>query len=260
MKKNERDNIDRIEVISRWLLLKLAEKADQKRDIYLRNAIAKNISLLRSIETLFDNKQFTHAYILFRSLLDRLVYVYYLSDNNLFDSFEEWSFVKSYEHRNNAKADERFQRVLNDPLFKSIPIESHRYSELKNKGLTWEKPDPKSVLKKRGMDFLYKFGYDYASTHTHPMASDGDFEFHQLTGLEPNPHKDFTYEELSLNSVLISTLLMQEILNAMTFKFLDICYTFLDEVRKEINNESNLCKDTFYKIVIRISNKEPLFV
>lgn len=95
--------------------------------------------------------------------------------------------------------------------------------------------------------------------HTHPMASDGDFEFHQLTGLEPNPHKDFSYSELSLNAVLISTLLLQEIFNAMTSKFMAICYNFLNEVRKEINNERNDCKEVFYKMVILISNREPLF-
>src|SRR5205085_9718786 len=211
MEKNQTENIERIAVISKWLLLRLAEKAESHRDIYLRNAIAKNISLLRSIETLFNQQQFNQAYILFRSLLDRLVYVYYLHDNNCFEKFEEWSFIKSYEHRNNAKADERFKKVLDDPLFKSIPTESRRYSELKAKNVTWEKPDPKTVLKNKGLDFLYKFGYDYASMHTHPMASDGDFEFHQLTGLEPNPHKDFGYSELSLNAVLISTLLLQEI-------------------------------------------------
>ena len=259
MRQCERENIERIEVVGKWLLLRLAEKASSKRDIYLRNAIAKNISLIRSIELLFEKGQFNQGYILFRSLLDRLVYIYYLNDNNLFDTFEEWSFIKSYEHRHNAKADERFRKVLDDPLFKSIPTESRRYSELKAANIAWEKPDPKTVLKKRGMDFLYKFGYDYASMHTHPMASDGDLEFHQLTGLEPNPHKDFKYDELSLNSLLISTLLMQEILNALSFKFMKILYDLLDEMRKEINNHQNNCKETFYKIVILISNKEPLF-
>ena len=88
MEDKERDNIERLEVISKWLLLRLAEKAVLKRDIYLRNTIAKNIALLRSIEFLFDQKQFNQAYILFRSLLDRLVYAYHLNDNNLFETFE----------------------------------------------------------------------------------------------------------------------------------------------------------------------------
>lgn len=154
METKQRENIERIEVISKWLLLRLAHTAESKKDIYLRNAIAKNISLLRSIETLFDHQQFNQAYILFRSLLDRLVYVYYLNDNNLFERFEEWSFIKSYEHRNNAKADERFKRVLDDPLFKSIPKESRRYSELKTKMLHGKSRIPKLYLRIRALIFF----------------------------------------------------------------------------------------------------------
>lgn len=260
MQKSESENIERLEILSKWLLLKLAVKANGVRDIYLRNSIAKNISLLRSIEVLFHQQQYNQGYILFRSLLDRFVYLCYLHDNDLFVKFEEWTFIKVYEHRNNAKADERFRRLVNDPLFKSNPSESRRYSELKRQDINWQKPDPKSVLGGRGLDFLYKFGYDYASMHTHPMASDGDFEFHQLTGLEPNPHKEFTYSELSLNAILIAALAMREIMNAMSFKFRGICYSFLDEICKEINGEKNECKDTFYKLVILISNQNPLFV
>jgi hypothetical protein len=208
---------------------------------------------------LFNQQQYNEGYILFRSLLDRFVYLCYLHDNNLFIEFEEWTFIKVYEHRNNAKADERFKRLVNDPLFKSDPSESRRYSELKRKGNKWRKPDPKEVLSGRGLDFLYKFGYDYASMHTHPMASDGDFEFHQLTGLEPNPHKDFSYSELSFNAILIATLGMRESMNAMSFKFRKICYSFLDEICKEINDEENECQNTFYKIVTLIVNQDPLF-
>lgn len=259
MNDKEKTNIERLEVVSKWLLLRLAQKASTKKDIYLRNSIAKNISLLRAIEVLFEKRQFNQAYIVFRSLLDRLVYLYYLHDNNLFDQFEEWTFIKVYEHRNNAKADERFRRVLNDPLFKSTPDESNRYSALKKKEVKWEKPDPKTVLKSRDLDFLYKFGYDYASMHTHPMASDGDFEFYQLTGLEPNPHTDFTYRELAVNSILISTLILQEIFNASSFKFMAITYNLLTEIRKEINEESNEADLTFKKIVLLISKRTELF-
>lgn len=260
MRKLEAENIERLEVVSKWILLKLAGNASGKREIYLRNAIAKNISLLRSIEILFRHHEYNQAYILFRSLLDRFVYLCYLHDNDLFEHFEKWTFIKVYEYRNNAKADERFRRVLSDPLFRSHPSEARRYSELKRESIAWQKPDPKTVLSTRGLDFLYKFGYDYASMHTHPMASDGDFEFHHLTGLEPNPHKDFSYSELSLNAILISTLIMREIMNASSFKFRAICYSFLDEICREINGEPNQCKDTYYKIVMLISNKDPLFM
>lgn len=119
MRQCESENIERLEVFSKWLLLKLAAKADGVRDIYLRNALAKNISLLRSIESLFNQQQYNQGYILFRSLLDRFVYLCYLHDNNLFTEFEEWTFIKVYEHRNNAKADERFRRLVNDPFVSS---------------------------------------------------------------------------------------------------------------------------------------------
>ncbi len=251
--------IDRMEIISKWLLLRLAERAEFKRDIYLRNAIAKNLSLLRSIEKLHSEKQFNQAWILFRSLLDRLVYLYYLNDNNLYEAFDDWTFIKVYEQRNNAKADERFKETLADPLFKSTPEESQRYALLKKQNVGWFKPNPKDVLKSRGMDFLYKFGYDYASMHTHPMSSDGDLEFHQITGLEPNPHSGFTFDELYSNTLLVGTLIHQEIFDGLSFKFMKLCYSFLEELRKEIGSQTHEGEDIFKKLIILIHSRTPLF-
>jgi hypothetical protein len=246
--------IEKIEIIDKWLLIKLAVDATSKKDIYLRNSIAKSISLLKSINSEYLRESINEGWILYRSLIDRLVYIYYLKEYDKFDEFENWTFIKQYEHTNMARADERFRQVLNDNNFKISREESNRYSALKKKNIKWTKPDPMTILKSKGLDFLYKFGYDFSSMHTHPMSTDGQFEFYSLTGLEPNPYKSFDNENLIKNSILVKTLIQQEIFNFMSFNFLTILYNFLDQVREHTNGFETELDMTFYKILNLIEN------
>lgn len=246
---NYSEIIEKIEVVNKWLLLKLADKVETKKDIYLRNSIAKGISLLKSIDLLYRQKAYNEGWILYRSLVDRLVYIYYLTENDNFNTFEEWSYIKTYEYRNNARADEKFKNVLKNPVFDVKNDESNKYRDLKRKKTEWNKPIPKTILKNKGIDFLYKFGYDYASMHTHPMANDGEFEFYSLTGLEPNPYKNFYQEILITDSILVNTLIQQEILNYLDFKFRGLVYSFLEETRKKINNETNEFDFKLYQLL-----------
>ena len=109
--------VEKIEVLDKWLLIKLAIDATTPKDRYLRNSIAKSISLLKSINYEYSRQSYNEGWILFRALIDRLVYIYYLKDNNKFEEFEEWSFIQFFEHQNKARSDERFRRVLNDKNF-----------------------------------------------------------------------------------------------------------------------------------------------
>jgi hypothetical protein len=174
--------------------------------------MAKSVSLLKSIKLLYDNEDFYNGWILYRSLTDRLVYLYYLNDNNLYDSFSDWSYVKTYEQKNSARADEQFKKILKDPFFNINTEDARKYSYLRRK-TSWQKPDPYKILKSKGIEFLYKYGYDYASMHTHPMADDGNYEFYQMTGLEPNPYTKINQQTLVSNSVLLCTMILQEVFN-----------------------------------------------
>ena len=49
--------------------------------------------------------------------------------------------------------------------------------------------------------FLYRFGYDYASTHVHPMANDGEADFEVL--ISPPGAAKLPDETVVRNSILV---------------------------------------------------------
>jgi len=256
---DEADIIEKIEVLDKWLLLQLAIDATSQKDRYLRNAIAKSISLLKSINCEFSRQSYNEGWILFRSLIDRLVYIYHLKDSDKYEEFEEWSFIKFFEHQNKARADERFKRILNDKNFAISKEDSNRYENLKKKNIRWEKPDPMIILKTKGLDFLYKFGYDFSSRQTHPMINDGEYEFHFLTGLEPNPYKTIDNEALIKNAILVTTMIQQEIFNNLSFGFRGITYSFLEQIQNQLNGIDTDLNFTFYKILKLIEANMSLY-
>lgn len=251
--------IEKTEVIIKWLLLNLADKVVTSKDIYLRNSIAKSSSLLGSIGKLYIQSSYNDGWVLYRSLIDRLVHIYYLCDNNLFQQFEDWTYIQKYEYINNVRADEKFKRVLNDPGFKTDRKESNKYRELKNKRTKWDKPNPRVVLKNKGLDFMYKFGYDIASMDTHPMATDGEEEFYKITGLEPNPYKKLNHEILLKNSILVSSLIYQVAFNNLDVRFRGLAYSFLEETRKYINSEPNEFDNKYVQLLKLAEERISLF-
>ncbi len=74
---NFRNVIEKIEILDKWLLLKLAIDVSTPKDRYLRNSIAKSITLLKSINNEYERQSYNEGWILFRALIDRLVYIYY---------------------------------------------------------------------------------------------------------------------------------------------------------------------------------------
>jgi len=225
------ETINQIEIISKCFLLRRTSDVVGK-DVYLRNSIAKTVSLLRTIDLLYTIEQYNEGWILYRSLIDRLVYLYYLIDNNKFIEFDEWTFLKLYEYRHNAKVDERFKRLLNNPKFKTKKGDGNTYKEIKKKNLKWEKPNALDILKAKDLDFIYKFGYDYASMHTHPMSWDGSKEFHNLTGLKPNPHDENDETLLVKDSLLISSIILNLIISNLSIEIPSMLIEFLSELKK----------------------------
>lgn len=256
---NFRNVIEKIEILDKWLLLKLAIDVSTPKDRYLRNSIAKSITLLKSINNEYERQSYNEGWILFRALIDRLVYIYYINENDKFEEFDEWSFVLKFEHQNTARADERFKRVLNDENFTITTEDSNKYRLIKNKNIKWKKPDPKRILKSKGLDFIYKFGYDFASRHTHPTSTDGDLEFYFLTKIKPNPYNIIDNKILIKNAILITTMIQQEVFNSLSFNFRAIIYNFLDQIQKQINGKETDLELTFYQILKLIEGKINLY-
>ena len=188
------------------------------------------------------------GWILYRSLIDRLVYLYYLLDNDKFLELDEWTFIESFEHRNSAKADERFKHLVNKPLFKKIEGDGRTDNDLKKKKTNWIKPDPFQILEAKGLDFIYKFGYDYASKHTHPMSWDGELEFYFTTGLEPNPHREIDQTHLINNSMLVSSIILNLVISNLSISIPDKALIFLAEFKKLTLKQQHTFDETFAEL------------
>lgn len=250
--------IQKSEIITNWLLLALADKVENKKDIYLRNSIARCHTLLNSISALYYIKSYNDGWILYRSMLDRLIYLIHLEKTNSYEVFDAWTYVKAYKYNNTARADEKFKRVLRDPYFNISKEDTAKYYSLKKEAEKFKKPDPRRTLKAKGFDFLYKYGYDYSSRQTHPMFDDGVLEFHDITGLEPNPYENFNQENLIKDSIIVHKICQQEILNNLSFSFNKIIYEYLDSIMSALELKTEEFETAVYKLVKSIEDEVEL--
>lgn len=224
------------------------------KGIYLRNSIAKSQSLVNSIELTYNNKLYNESWILYRCLLDRFIYLTYLSKDNLHEQFKDWSFIKGYEYIQNAKSEESTKNVKTDPRFKFSRAQSKSYFDAKKQNNNFAKPKPEIELKSNGLNFLYKLGYDYASMRVHPMFEDGDEEYYRITKPEPNPYCDLNHEELLANTYVIASMILQEALNQIEFRTISVVYEYLEKLRE--NSDYELA---FYKVIKTVEQGNNLF-
>jgi hypothetical protein len=97
------------------------------------------------------------------------------------------------------------------------------------------------------LDFLYKYGYDYASTLVHPMANDGVEDFLRLTELQGNSIY-FDQRPVVSNSCLAVTLLIGEGLGASGLEWISPVIDFLYDFRDFLSDGSENYKMSFLKI------------
>lgn len=246
--------LEKIDIYTKTILFEIAINEKSSKDIYLRNSIAKADSLLKSIHILYENKSFYDGWILYRALTDRLVHLYYLEDTNSYEDFRKWTYIKKYEYWNNAKSHGDSKEKMKDHPLSPEKEDSLKYKKLKAENIKWARPDAETILKKRNLSFLYKFGYDFASAHTHPLYDDGQYEFFKLTGLEPNPYKRVNNEELIRNSIIIYSLIANECLNISPLKFSKILFDFTFSLRKVLEGDFESYQNDIMKIIILKGN------
>jgi hypothetical protein len=108
------------------------------------------------------------------------------------------------------------------------------------------RPKPEDVAKKMDLGFLYRFGYDYASTHVHPMADDGQADFMALTS---PPHATTPPDATVVrNSILVQSMLIQVALNISGMRWRVIVYDFLDQIRTFLGKGDPRFHETLFKI------------
>ena len=246
--------IKSFEVFTTTILYQIGNQLRGDKNTYVTNAIAKSQSLVNSIELTFNNELYNESWILFRCLLDRYLYLRYLEKNELHKTFKEWSYAKGYEYLQNAKSEESTDNLKNDPRFRFSKEQSMNYSVIKKQSNRFYKPDPKTEFKDEGLNFIYKLGYDYASMRVHPMFEDGDEEYYRITKVEPNPYIEFDHKELITNTYLVASMIIQESLNQIDLKTINVVYEYLEKLRE--NSDYELA---FYKVIKHVEKGNKLF-
>ncbi len=219
--------VDIFEKFSTLILFELGKNATTTRDMIIRNFIARSVVSLKGIMKLWDMKDYHDCWILFRCLLDRLFHLNALAENNEFEIFEKWSFKQQYDSRNKVRSDLEFKNRLNPEFYLDTNQQKQKYKEICKEKIEWKRPKPETIAKQMNLDFLYKYGYDYASRLVHPMANDGQEDFYIQLNL-PEIDKIPDYTSVLQNSCLTAKLIIQEGLNHSSFKWRTDVFDFLD--------------------------------
>jgi hypothetical protein len=229
------------------MLFEFARVGRGHRDTICGNFVARAITMSKSIFTLYDGDAYQDCWILHRCLMERLFHLEHLANTNSFDAYEEWSFVKQYKELRRVQEDIQFADAALDPAFHLTPDQVARAKSLKKRAPEWHRPRAEAVAKELQMHFLYRYGYEFASGHVHPMANDGLRDFYHITGLQPAP--GFPNEIVVLsNTLLVSTMLIQSAMNASSLLWRRVVYDFVDAVREYLGDGGDAHKILFVKL------------
>jgi hypothetical protein len=198
---------------------------------------------------LWNISDYQDCWILNRCLFDRLFHLVHLDDNHQFELFDDWSFFRQYNAQNRVKSDGKFIGKLDSQIFSPTTEEKERYHSLSKSPPQWQRPKAQKVAKGMNLGFLYSYGYDYGSTHVHPMANDGLQDFFTITGLEPAPNFPDQRSVLN-NTILVGCLIVNEGLNKSNFKWRSIVYEFVDRLMEHLETGSQEYHETLRKIVM----------
>ena len=245
--------------IAEVMLFDFARHGRGHRDTICRNFVARAATISRSLLRLYEAGDYQSCWILHRSLMDRLFHLYHIAEHDTFDDFEAWSFLQQYDSNKTARSDPQWRAAAVDPVFEATPEQDERAAELRNKRPRWERPKARAMARLLGMEFLYRFGYDYASAHVHPMANDGHRDFYRITKLKPAPVVPDERVVLS-NSLLVATVLVQTAMNASTLRWWNAVYDFLDELGNWLGTGSDGFKERYVQLGRRLKEGEGLGV
>lgn len=234
-------------VVCEMVLFVFANHDCDTKNTIIRNFIARASTSLKGVFLLWDINDHQDAWIIYRSLLDRLFHLKHIANNNEFQQYDDWSFYEQYKAQNRVKSDQLFKQQTVGSNYKLTQNKRERISSLSKNPPSWKRPKAEAVAKSMEMDFLYHYGYDYASTHVHPMANDGEEDFFTITKikpLEPFP----SHISLLSNTILAVTLILQEALNYSSFSWRKILWDFIDQIREMLEFGNNNYAQTLIKI------------
>ncbi|MBC2704864.1 DUF5677 domain-containing protein [Desulfobacula sp.] len=220
--------------VSGMVLFGFGKNEYSTKDRILRNFVAKSAVSLKSIFALWELSDYQSAWVIHRTVLDRLFHLHSIGKNGEYDIFDDWSVYQQYKAQNRVKSDNAFKHQAVGWVYELSDEQKARMELLSKNKPVWRRPNAESVAKDMGMSFLYKYGYDYASKSVHPMSDDGQQEFYAITGLEPAPHFPSQISVLS-NSILASTMILNEAINQSSFRWHKILWDFLEQMQNMLD-------------------------
>jgi hypothetical protein len=248
-----RDAADSLYAVSGLILFSFAGHDSDVKNQIIRNFIARSSMMLKGIFKLWEISDYQDAWIIYRAMLDRLFHLHDLGVKNAFLEFEDWSFFEQYKAQNKIKSDPVFKGRAVGGVYELRDDQKSRFKSLSANPPKWRRPKAEDVAKSMSLDFLYKYGYDFASTLVHPMANDGHQDFHTITQLKPAPKFPDQISVLS-NSVLISSLLLQEAMNLSSFRWRRILWDYIEQIGLFLDKGAKKYKESFLKVA-RLSSE-----
>ncbi len=235
--------------IVKLVLYSFAIHTNEPKDIIIRNFIAKGNASLQSIFSLWNIKNYNDCWILYRCILERLFYLRSLEKKNDYKDFDDWSFKVQFEMNNKIFSDKDYKHKIDPKDFMSTKEERNRYNSIRKQNIEWKRPNMDEIAKEMDLIFLYKFGYDHASSFVHPMANDGQEDFSNQTNITLN--EDLFKNKIMVinNSCLITSLLVREGMNNCTLGWRNIMFDFFDHFNNSLKSGSDDYKNAFIKIV-----------
>ena len=241
--------------VSGMILFSFARHTLDTKDLIIRNFIARSSMMLNGIFKLWEISDYQDAWIIHRAFLDRLFHLYDLGAKDQFCEFDDWSFFEQYKANNKVKSDPEFKRQATGWVFELTKDQKSRTKSLSKNPPKWRRPKAEDVAKSMDLSFLYKYGYDFASTHVHPMANDGEQDFYTLTKLEPTPRFPDQISVLS-NSILVSSLILQEALKLSSFRWRGVLWNYLEHIRLFLEDGAIAYTESFLKVLHMFKDSE----
>ena len=88
----------------------IIDKNQELKNKIIMNFLARGVMTSKSIFTLWQEGDFSNCQVLLRILLERYLFLIYLSKNNLFNEFNDKTFIEEHELVHKQRCDEYYQR------------------------------------------------------------------------------------------------------------------------------------------------------
>lgn len=217
--------------------------------------MAKSVTTLKGVFSLWNADCFDECYVLQRCMADRVFHLHDLIENNRFQHFEEFSFCKLFEARDKLRANPELKYLRNQ--IKDTKENRARYHHLKKAGLKYKRPKAKVVATNLDMKFLYDHGYDIASMAVHPMYNDGEQELQMMINPEfKNQMVD--KRDVIHNSLLYAVYTINKSMGDIGFRWCKPVIDFFDQTLEFLKSEESCYEAPFLRIVSCSKNNMPL--